>query len=230
MKNNILLYKPEKLKKHYQNIFDQNKEILLQGGKGDEYLLEPDKDTRMALTLIIRVKECTEQIEAYMGKLKEIEPDLYYYPKSDLHITVLDILRGIPNRQLPDNLKDYVACIEECAKKVHPFDIMLQGTTLSDNAVLINGYYEEGLEKMRQILRKNLRENSLELEERYETFSSHVSVARIKSNLKKPDAFVEKALTDEKFGKIHVNEVEIVFHNWYDSKKQVLTQIKLGNT
>ena len=199
MKNNILLYKPEKLKKHYQNIFDQNKEILLQGGKGDEYLLEQDKDTRMALTLIIRVKECTEQIEAYLGKLKEIEPDLYYYPKSDLHITVLDILRGIPNRQLPDNLKDYVACIEECAKKVQPFDIMLQGTTLSDNAVLINGYYEEGLEKMRQILRKNLRENSLELEERYETFSSHVSVARIKSNLKKPDAFVEKALTDEKF-------------------------------
>lgn len=228
MKNSILLYKPEKLKKHYQNIFEQNKEIILQGGKGDEYLLEPDKDTRMALALIIRVKECTEQIKAYMGKLKEIEPDLYYYPKTDLHITVLDILRGIPNRQLPDNLKDYVACIEECAKKVQPFDIMLQGTTLSDNAVLINGYYEEGLEKMRQILRKNLRECHLELEERYETFSSHISVARIKSCLTKPDEFVRQALTDEIIGKNHVDEVEIVFHNWYDSKKQVVAQIKLG--
>ena len=228
MKNNMFLYKPEKLEKHYQNIFDQNKEILLQGGKGDEYLLHPDTDTRMALTLVIRVKECTEQIEAYLGKVKEIEPDLYYYPKTDLHITVLDILRGVPNRQLPDNLDDYVACIEACAKKVQPFDIMLQGTTLSDNAVLINGYYEEELEKMRQLLRKNLWESHLELEERYETFSSHVSVARIKSCLSNPNEFVESTITDVIFGKIHVDEMEMVFHDWYDSKKQVVAQIKLG--
>ena len=228
MKNNMFLYKPEKLEKHYQNIFDQNKEILLQGGKGDEYLLHPDTDTRMALTLVIRVKECTEQIEAYLGKVKEIEPDLYYYPKTDLHITVLDILRGVPNRQLPDNLDDYVACIEACAKKVQPFDIMLQGTTLSDNAVLINGYYEEELEKMRQLLRKNLWESHLELEERYETFSSHVSVARIKSCLSNPNEFVESTITDVIFGKIHVDEMEMVFHDWYDSKKQVVAQIRLG--
>ena len=141
---------------------------------------------------------------------------------------MLDILRGIPNRQLPDNLDDYVACIEACAKKVQPFDIMLQGTTLSDNAVLINGYYEEELEKMRQLLRKNLWESHLELEERYETFSSHVSVARIKSCLSNPNEFVESTITDVIFGKIHVDEMEMVFHDWYDSKKQVVAQIKLG--
>ena len=228
-KREMLLYKQEKLKKHYRNIFEQNREVLLQGGRGDEYLLEPEKDTRMALTLVIRVKgECTKQIKAYQEVLQAIEPDLYYYPTEDLHITVLDILRGIPNRKLPENLDAYISCIEACAKKMQPFQIALQGTTVSDNVVLVNGYYEKGLEELRQLLRKELHQNNLVLEERYETFSAHVSVARIPQKLMKAEHFLQEAINDMEFGKMQVEMMELVFHNWYDSKKTILSQIELG--
>ena len=42
------------------------------------------------------------QIEEFMKELQEIEPDLYYYPGHDFHITVMDILRGEKGRTVPE--------------------------------------------------------------------------------------------------------------------------------
>ncbi|MDE7268033.1 MAG: hypothetical protein K2N89_11270 [Lachnospiraceae bacterium] len=222
------LYNENILKEHYDHILAQNKEILLKGGHGDSFLLSPKTDARMAVALLIRVKgEVSEKIAEYLQELKKTEPALYYYPSQDFHITVLDILRGKPNRTIPENIEDYIVCIQECADKIKPFYIDFQGITASNNAVLACGYYEYGLEEIRQSVRKVLLERNLILEERYQTISAHITVARIPQTLEHPEAFLNQIKEEIRFGKMEVDSLELTFHNWYDSKKTKLAEISL---
>ncbi len=151
------IYQKDVMELHYMRIYERSKEKLLQGGVGDQFLLSPEKDTRMSLALLIRISaEISEKICAYLNDLRSSEPDLYYYPKEDFHITVMDILSGKPNRMIPDNIDHYIRCIMECADKIEPFYIAFSGMVASENAALVKGYYEYGLEKLRIILRKIL--------------------------------------------------------------------------
>lgn len=222
------MFNQSRLENHYRNILEQNREAILRGGVGDDYLKFPGRDTRMALALVIRISpNVCSLIEAYLHKLKTIEPDLYYYPARDLHITVLDLLRGVPDRTIPDNIDDYTRCIRECAKKISPFEIVFDGLTMSDNAVMIKGYYESALEDFRQELRRSMKRYGLLLEERYETFSAHITAARIPDQLRHPESFVTYLADKHPFGEMKVTAFELVFHNWYDSQKKVLAKILL---
>jgi len=224
-------YHENRLKDHYRRILEQNKEILIKGGQKDPYLLLPQTDTRMAVALLIRVKgEVSEKIADYLQELKRTEPTLYYYPPQDFHITVLDILRGKPNRTLPENMEDYITCIQECADRVRPFWIEFNGITASDNAVLVCGYYEYGLEEIRQSVRKALSDRNLILEERYQTISAHITVARIPEKLNCQEQFLKQMNKEIRFGRMEVDSLELTFHNWYDSKKTKLADIGLLRT
>ena len=69
--------------------------------------------------------------------------------------------------------------------------------------------------------------NNLKLEERYKTISVHITIARIKDKLKNPEkyiSFIENE-KDTNFGKMKVESMELIFHNWYDTKKQILTRV-----
>ncbi|MBR1397748.1 MAG: hypothetical protein IJ563_09490, partial [Selenomonadaceae bacterium] len=89
------------------------------------------------------------------------------------------------------------------------------------------GYYERELEQFRQLMRQSLKNSGLALknsglalEERYETFSAHITIARIPVKLSNPIKFVDYISSNEKlFGINNVTNFELVFHNWYDSKK-----------
>lgn len=202
--------------------------VLLNGGHGDSFLLSPKTDARMAVAFLIRAKgEVSEKIADYLQEMKKTEPEQYYYLPQDFHITVLDILRGKPYRTLPENIEDYITCIQKCADKVKPFCIDLEGVTASDNAVLICGYYEYGLEEIRQSARKVLSERNLTLEERYQTISAHITVARIPQRLNHQQQFLHQIKKEIRFGKMEVDSLELTFHNWYDSKKTKLSDIHL---
>lgn len=73
----------------------------------------------MAVVLLIRVNGAvSEKIADYLEELRKTDPALYYYPQKDFHIAVLDILRGKPHRAVPENIADYIACIQECAELI----------------------------------------------------------------------------------------------------------------
>lgn len=223
------MYNEDLLRKNYDSIWEKNREILLKGGHGDSFLLSSETDSRMALSLLIRIKgEASNKISEYIQELKSIEPELYYYPPQDFHITVLDILRGEPGRQVPENINDYISCIQKCASQVSPFQIHFKGTTASDNCVLVCGYYEYGLEEIRQSIRKALSDQNLALEERYKTFSSHITVARIPEKIRNPGDFLPHLKKEIDFGIMKVTSLELTFHNWYDSQKNLMAEIKLG--
>lgn len=213
----------------YQGLFEQSRETILHGGKGDDYLAFPDTDTRMSLSLLIRIgSSVSGRVAEYLEELKTVEPELYYYPAEDFHITVMDILRGIPNRPIPENIADYAACAKKCAEETAPFRIRFDGLTMNDNVVMVKGYYEEALETFRRRFRQALKENGLSLEERYETYSAHISVVRIPVRLRHPERFVERIAERRDFGEVDVSSFELTFHNWYDSKKKCLSKIELG--
>ena len=63
---------------------------------------------------LIRIApEISDKIEKFISELKNIEPNLYYYPKTDFHITIIDILKGMENRKIPNNLNEYIDCINK---------------------------------------------------------------------------------------------------------------------
>ena len=219
------------LKEHYNNIFIKNKEKICQGGVKDDLLSNVQNDERMSIVLLIRISpNISANIEKCINKLKEIESDsMYFYPSSDFHITVIDILKGEIGRKIPDNINEYIKCFNECAKKIKPFEIEFEGLTASDNAVLVKGFYDNEFQKFRELLRESLNKNNLKLEERYKTISSHITIARIKNKLNNSEKlieFVEKNKNNY-FGKMKVESLELCFHNWYDTQKQVLLNIKL---
>ena len=223
------IYSKENLDIHYdKNIYEKNKQKLLKGGTGDKFLINVKNDNRMSLVLLIRISsEISNKIEKCISKLKNIEPDLYYYPKTDFHITVIDILKGEENREIPNNLNEYIECINNCIKEIKPFKIEFNGLTASDNAIMVKGYYEYELQKFRELLRKSLKEKGLSIEERYETISCHITIGRVADNFKNPKDLTKFIEEERKFGVMEVDSLELSFHNWYDTKKKVLTLFKL---
>ena len=222
-------YWKEKLNELYNiNIYEKNKQKILSGGVGDKFLINAKNDNRMSLVLLIRISpEISEKIEKCISELKNIEPNLYYYPKEDFHITVIDILKGTEGRTIPKNLNDYIDCIKKCASEIKPFKIELNGLTASDNAIMVKGYYEYELQKFRELLRKSLKEKGLDLEERYETISSRVTVMRVPDKFENPKELIKFIEQESMFGIMNIDSFELSFHNWYDTKKEVLLNIKL---
>ena len=217
------------LDNHYDSILAANREKILTGGAGDVFLENALADNRMSLVVLIRIPlDAAEKINSCINELKGIEPNLYYYPAQDFHITVMDVLKGEEGRSIPPNITEYIHCIEECSKDISPFKIEFDGLTASDNAIMVRGYYDDQLMVFRQKLRDMLKQRGLSLEERYKTISSHVTIARLLSKYQNPEKLLDYIEKPRSFGNMTVSNMEISFHNWYDTRKEVLSTIELS--
>ena len=92
---------------------------------------------------------------------------------------------------------------------------------------MVRGYYEPQLQTLRENMRQELRVRGLTLDERYETFSSHVTIARLCDKYSEPARILSFVNTPVSFGKMRVKALEISFHSWCDSKKKVLCELPL---
>lgn len=213
---------------HYQGILDRNEEKILAGGSVDPRLMDAAADNRMAMVLLIRIGgEVRNRIAQVTKELQKMEPGLYVYPETDYHITVMDLLKGEEGRELPAHLETYEKCISRCVGEIEPFWINFDGLTMSDGAVMVRGFYEEELQMLRESLRKSLREEGLELQERYETISSHITIARVKEKIADPEKLLAYVKEPHHFGILQVPEIELSFHNWYDTKKACIEKYDL---
>ena len=216
------------LDNHYNSFLAANREKILAGGIGDALLEKALTDSRMSLVVLIRISpDVAEKIISCIDDLKRIEPNLYCYPAKDFHITVMDVLRGEEGREIPPNINEYIRCIEECSKDISPFKIKFDGLAASDNAVLVRGYYDDQLMVFRQKLRDMLWQRGLSLEERYKTISSHITIARLHSKFQNPEKLLDYIEKPRSFGTMTVSNMEISFHNWYDTRKEVLSVVEL---
>lgn len=226
------LYNREKLSELYDSIFQNGYAKLMEGGTADPLTAHPDEDDRMAVALVIRIPaEVRAKILSGLGALRLEMPGLYYYPAEDMHITVLEILRGRKGLRRPDavQMEQYTACIKEVLRGNPPFSVCMQGLTASDSAVMVKGFYEEPLARIRSGLRAILREKDVFFEERYETYSCHITVARFSQKISDPSRLIKflKDNNETAWGSWTAASLELTYHNWYDSKKENLKTFTL---
>lgn len=214
----------------YRRIAEKGERAVLNGGMADDFLLHPERDKRMSVALLFRIPAAVaDAIFRAVQTLRFRAPELYYYPVSDYHVTVLDLLRGRENLVCSPELAASYAQVIEKVVSSSSFQVAFRGMIAAENAVLAKGYYDRTLERIRERIRSALRAEGLPLEERYETRSCHVTVARFPSRIQSPKNVLRVLSSQEEtvFGSFTVESLELVYHNWYDSKKEIFSEIPL---
>lgn len=200
--------------------------------KIDEYLNHME-DRRMGLALLIRPsKQIQRKIAEIEQVIQKVEPNQYFYKNYQHHITLLDFTTARQDfRYSKKQIKIYTTIVEDVLKNIKKFKIHCKGLIVSDDAILVKGFYENIMNQIREELRNKMKENNLKNDERYKTMSSHITIARFKEPLKNRDKLLEtlKMYEQYDFGEFEVSNVEFVYHNWYDSKRELIQDYCLSN-
>lgn len=193
-----------------------------------DYLTDSSK---MGLILVITpTEEVQENISRIQEKIKIIEPNQYYYQKSEYHITLLDLIRARQDYVYTDDqIRIYDNIIKKSIIDTKLFKIRLKGLIISDGAIMVKGYYENEMNSIRENLRKHIENNAIKNDEKYKTISSHITICRFKEKINNRRALLDfvKNYAEYDFGIFEVSNFELTYHNGYYSKKEVLKKYLL---
>lgn len=183
------------------------------------------EDNRRGITALAYLfnndHEVTQSIGNFLSQIHQIEPKQYYYPKQELHLTILSIISCIAGFKLDDvDPYSYIEIFNRCIKEVKSIDIQFIGITASSSCVLIKGFpVGEGLNELRNQLRMHFKQSSLRssIDSRYTISTAHITAIRFSSQLEDAKRLVNKLseYKDYDFGCISFTEFELVFNNWY---------------
>lgn len=217
----------------YSNINSQGMEAILQNQeKIDPVLNNPEQDKRLGLTLLIHIRgEITGKFRLLIEKLRRIEPEQYFYPASDIHVTVLDLISAHKDFAREDPLvAQSIKLVQNAISGLTPFNINFRGIIPSNEAILAKGYYREGLQKLRDRMRELAHEQNIDLKERYQSISAHSTIVRFKSKLQNHEKLLAllQEYQDFHIGEFQVNELELVIHDWYNHRRQEIGKYRLN--
>ncbi|MCB4756280.1 MAG: hypothetical protein LHV69_04495 [Elusimicrobia bacterium] len=149
-------------------------------------ILHPGHDKRWGINLIARPPSAIKDlIIGIQNKLKQKEPDQYYYPASNLHLTVLEVCSECSSdevhRILPGLIKKTPPLIS------HLKELVLKSPCLEYDAktcVLAFGKGKKGLLRIREGLMKNYFDAGVKLNPRYLSERAHITFMRYTNPLK----------------------------------------------
>ncbi len=226
------------LKEHYNKMWTASLQKFKRQQFQFDPLLDADDDNRYGLTLLARPsKEVKQSILDALEEIKRLAPNQYYYPHSDLHITMLSIISCYPGFS-PDAIdtKEYCKIIDSAVASVAPFRISFRGVTASPSCILIQGFSEDDqLKILRDTLRDTFRQSELQhsIDKRYQLQTAHMTAIRFKESFAESEAFVKaiENLRDKDFGSCSVKQLELVGNDWYhrEEKVQRIHKFKLSN-
>ncbi|WP_031425461.1 2'-5' RNA ligase family protein [Flavimarina sp. Hel_I_48] len=216
---------------HYKELYNESINKISSNNYEIDNLIDSDKDNRLGITLLVRPSmEIKEQIQKFLKKIKIIEPDQYYYPNSDIHITVMSIIScydGFDIAQI--DVPKYIELIKKCLAGERDLNIRFRGITASPSGIMVQGFMEnESLNNIREKLRKEFKKSDLEqsLDKRYSIQTAHATIMRFRSELKEPEQF-SKILDeniDYDFGTFKIEKFELVYNDWYQ-RDQFVTKL-----
>lgn len=214
------------------HIYDQlwTNTLAVISSKGFEYdpLIDSPLDNRFGITLLIRPsKDVNDAVQDFLASVKSIEPEHYFYPNPDIHVTVMPIIscyEGFQLRQI--NPQDYNDLLKGCLEGLPPFSIEFRGVTASPSCIMIKGFpLDDTLEEIRNRLRIAFKDSPLEqsLDKRYPLQTAHATVIRFKQPVQNQPAVLEQLdqCRDFYFGRFEVKELELVFNDWYQREDKV---------
>ncbi|MBO9583839.1 MAG: mutarotase [Flavobacterium sp.] len=213
------------LTEHYDQLYKTSSEIISAGKYSIDSELKNDSDSRFGITLLIRPNdEIKANIETFIKELKKAEPELYYYPDSDIHITVMSIISCSSDftlNQISPN--EYIEVICRSLVDVEKIQIQFKGITASPSALMIQGFpSDETLNNLRNRLRENFKNSGLKqsIDSRYSISTAHSTIMRFQEKLHDPKKLIEIAekFRDFDFGTFDVKNLELVYNDWYQRK------------
>ena len=213
---------------HYDNLYKKSLQHFSSYGVEVDPHLDNPKDDRYGLTLIVRPKESVrKKIIEFTEELSLIDSQQYYYLFSDIHITILSIISCTAGLKLKNiELPRYIDLINDQLKGIGSFDLQMEGITASPSCIMIRGYPKDNsLNALRDRLRSAFNKSDLpqSLDERYLLQTAHATVARFRRPLAQKNLFLHKLdnTIDYNFGTFKVQEMELVYNDWYHRKKIV---------
>ncbi|WP_163515771.1 mutarotase [Gelidibacter japonicus] len=227
------------LQEHYNKLYKESiREI-----SSDNYEIDPmihaENDRRFGMSLLIRPPMAVKiEIQKFLKELQRIEPHQYYYPNSDIHITVISIISCYDGLMLPNlNVPAYIEQIGNSLKNAQKISISCQGVTASPSCIMIQGFMEDNsLNTIRNNLRHDFKNSDLEqsMDERYLIQTAHTTVFRFTEPLKQKERFLElvEKYRNHDFGSFQVNKLELSYNDWYHRERLVtrLHEFKIGNS
>jgi len=210
------------LTEHYNQLYKKSSKAILT----EQYKLDPQinnpSDSRFGLTLLIRPNETIKaNIQLFLEEIKAIEPNQYYYPDSDIHITVMGIISCYEGFTLDQiNIPEYIDLIEQSLVELDQIEIEFRGLTASPSAIMIQGFpTDESLNIFRNKLRESFKNSTLEqsIDSRYTIAAAHSTVMRFQEKLENTKQLIQVAekFRDYNFGKFQVKKLELVYNDWY---------------
>ena len=216
------------LEKHYNGLWENALQQYKAGAFELDPFLDSTEDDRFGLTLLFRPGAMVkDKISTFLQELRELEPAQYYYPASDMHVTVMSVISCHAGFRLADiDVEAYIKVLQECLADVKSFRVDFRGITASPSCVMVQGFQASGqLNALRDKLRASFRETSLQqtMDSRYILRTAHITVARFKEPLRNPAALLDKlqAYRNHTFGSTEVHHIELVYNDWYQRQSAV---------
>ncbi|WP_125720277.1 2'-5' RNA ligase family protein [Flavobacterium ustbae] len=213
------------LTEHYNELYKSSSETISSGKYSIDSELKNESDSRFGITLLIRPNdEIKANIEDFISELKKAEPEQYFYPDSDIHITVMSIISCSSDFNLNQiSPNEYIEVICRSLVDVEKIQIQFKGITASPSAFMIQGFpSDETLNNLRNRLRENFKNSELQqsIDSRYSIFAAHATVMRFQEKLQDTKKLIEIAekFRDYDFGTFEVKKLELVYNDWYQRK------------
>lgn len=216
------------IKTHYNKLYKETiAEISSDNYRVDD-LIDAKHDNRYGLSLLIRPSDTVKvEIQKFLDKLKKVEPNQYYYPNTDIHITIISIISCYEGFKLNTiEPSKYVELIKKCIPVNEKAKIHFKGLTLANSCILLKGYVSNNsIDELRSNLRLAFTNSNLDqsLDERYLLQTAHSTVVRLREKLNKKDEFLKLIDTyiDYDFGTFEIDTIELTYNDWYHRTKFV---------
>lgn len=214
---------------HYNQLYTKSSQAILAGNYSLDCEINNPSDNRFGITLLIRPDQRVKaRIKLFLEKLKAIDPTQYYYPDSDMHITVMSIIScysGFDYDMIP--IPSYIEIIQKSIFDSGEIKIAFKGVTASASAIMIQGFPSgESLNNLREKLRENFKKSTLEqsIDSRYTIAAAHSTVMRFQEKLQNPDQLIAvvEQYRDYDIGEFTVENIEFVYNDWYQREKNTV--------
>ncbi len=218
------------LNEHYQTLYNNSIEKI----KNDDYtideLIHSPNDNRFGITFLIRPpQEVKNEIQKFLNELRAVEPNQYYYPNPDIHITIMSIISCYNGFDLNGiDISKYVDIIKKSIAETSEIEIQFKGLTASPSCIMVQGFMaNDALNDIRDNLRFHFKNSDLEqsLDKRYAIQTAHATIVRISNKLVNKTPFLNtvEAFKNCNFGTFKVDQLELVFNDWYQKEQHVKT-------
>ncbi|MCA1928341.1 2'-5' RNA ligase family protein [Rheinheimera sp.] len=227
----------QQLEQHYQSLWLQSLQKFEQQQFDTDPLLTATNDSRYGVTLLARPSEqVKQQIQQHLAELMLLESAQYYYPASDLHLTILSLISCYAGFTLSQiDTAAYVELVEEVLADAAPFRLHFRGITASPSCVLVQGFFDgQELNQLRAKLRSAFGLSTLQhsIDQRYVIQTAHMTVLRFTQQPANPALFLQKlkAFTSVDFGSCVIDQLELVGNDWYQRQQKtvLIKSLRLG--